>query len=68
MYLIWQFTLMGVPTINKDHLVMNVSERFFCPNRLGQKKSFTYVHHCTFLSDHKFDDYCELPYWILFTA
>ena len=28
MYLIWQFNLMGVPTINKDHFVMNVSEHF----------------------------------------
>ena len=24
-----QFTLMDVPTINKDHLVMNISERFY---------------------------------------
>ena len=32
MYLIWQFTLMGVPTINKDHLVMNISERYFALN------------------------------------
>ena len=28
MYLIQQFTLMGVPTIDKDHLVMNVSKSF----------------------------------------
>ena len=30
MYLMWQFTLMGVRTINKDHLVMTISE-CFCP-------------------------------------
>ena len=29
MYLIWQFTLMGVPTIDNDHLVRNVSEHIF---------------------------------------
>ena len=29
MYLILQFTLMGVPTIDKDHLVMNISEHIF---------------------------------------
>ena len=44
MYLIQQFTLMGVPTIDKDHLVMNISECFF-PNRLGQK----IVHLCSSL-------------------
>ena len=29
MYLMWQFTLTGVPTIDNDHLVMNLSEHFF---------------------------------------
>ena len=67
MYLILQITLMGVPTIDQDCLVMNVNKRFFCPNQLG-KKLFTYIHHCTFLYDHKFDNYCELLYWILFTT
>ena len=52
---------MGVPTMDKDHLVMNVSECFFCPDQFGQKL-FTYVHHCSFLSDRKFEDYCELRY------
>ena len=42
MHLIWQFTFMGVPTIDKDHLVMNVN-KYFCPNQLGQK-SFIIVH------------------------
>ena len=28
MYLTWQFTLVGAPTIDEDHLVMNVSECF----------------------------------------
>ena len=28
---------MGVPTIDKDQLVMNESEHFFGPSRLGQK-------------------------------
>ena len=31
------------------NLVVNVSEWFLV----------TYIHHCTFLSDRKFDDYCE---------
>ena len=31
------------------NLVVNVSESFLV----------TYIHHCTFLSDRKFDDYCE---------
>ena len=67
MYLILQVTLMGVPTIDLDkaHLVMNISKCFFCLKQLGQK-SITYIDHCTFLDDHKFDDYCELQYWILF--
>ena len=39
------------------NLVVNVSEWFLV----------TYIHHCTFVSDCKFDDYYELPYWILFT-
>ena len=29
MYLLQQFTLMGVPTIDKDDLIMNVSKHFF---------------------------------------
>ena len=55
MYLIWQFTLMSVSTINKDHLVMNISEHFFV--LIDQDK--------TFLSHRKFDNYCQLPYWII---
>ena len=66
MYPTLQFNLIGKPTINKDHLVMNVSNLFSCPNQLGQKM-ITYIRH-TFLYDYKFGDYCELPYWILFTA
>ena len=34
-----QFTLMGVPIIDKDHFAINVSKGI-CPNQLGQK----YVH------------------------
>ena len=26
MYLVWQFTLMDIPTIDKYHLVLNISE------------------------------------------
>ena len=37
---------------------MNTSEHFL----------FCYIHHCDILFDHEFDEYCEFPYWILFTA
>ena len=47
MYLKRQITLMGVPTIDEDHLVMNVSKHVFVLID-KDKKSFTYVHHCTF--------------------
>ena len=35
---------------------------------ISAHESFTYIYHCTFLYDHKFDDYCELPYWKLFST
>ena len=35
--------------INFKHLVVNVSKCFL----------ITCIHCCTFLSDRKFDDYCE---------
>ena len=32
------------------------------------KKAFTRVHHCDIVYDYQFDEYSDLPYWILFTA
>ena len=55
-----QFTLMGVLTIDKGHLVTNIGECIFV--LIDQDKKFTYFHHCTFFCDHKFGDYRELPY------
>ena len=46
MYLIWQFTLLGVPVIDKDHLVMIISIRLFVLiNYIGQN----IVHLCSSL-------------------
>ena len=57
---------MDVPTIDKYHSVMNVSERFG-PNRLGTLTCIS-VHHCNVLHDHTSDKYCKLPHCIHFTA
>ena len=46
MYLVRQFTLMVVPTIDKYHSVMNISQRFLVLIDLRHEKKFTYVHHC----------------------
>ena len=58
MHLVWQITRRDVSTVNKYHTVMNPLIWLFIDLR-G-------YHHCYILCDYKFDEYCELPYWILF--
>ena len=38
---------MGLPRIDKDHLMMNISKHF-CPNRLGQK--VVYLHSLLYIN------------------
>ena len=49
---------MDVPIIDEYHSVMNVSKHF----------NLTSVCVRHILYDHKFDEYFELPHWVLFTA